>query len=475
MARILLIDDDADFAGEVSERLSQLGHQVRYLDNPEEALALACSGDHFDVILLDNKMPRMSGLGFLEAAGRRGCRVPVILMTSAHLDATAINAVNLGAFDYVIKPIDLDEFIADLRPIIERAAEVSRRPAAVPLPENPAAEPEPAEQSVIVGKSKPMIELLIQIGRLARLDDSVLILGETGTGKELVARALHTNSPRKNGPYVALNCSAFNEHLLDDELFGHEPGAFTGAVKLRKGRFEYAKGGTLFLDEAGDMSLNLQAKLLRVLDNHEITRLGSNEAISVDVRVLAATHRDLAAMVREKQFRQDLFHRLTGATIRLPPLRERKGDVERLADAFLARTFADSRAAPALHPQALQKLREHHWPGNVRQLQKVLRRAASVCRGSLILPEDVDFGGDDSPPAADDSVSGLRSLIGSAWDGQPGRVWDYLHDLLDLELLSFAQEQGVSLKKLAERLGKSRNYVRERLKHFGLSAPSEDE
>jgi DNA-binding NtrC family response regulator len=473
MARILLIDDDADFAEEVRERLCQLGHQVRYLDNPEEALGLACSGDHFDVILLDNKMPRMSGLDFLKAAGQRNCRVPVVLMTGTHLDATAINAVNLGAFDYVIKPIDLDEFIADLRPIIDRAAEVSRRPADVPLPENPAEQP--AEQSVIVGKSKPMIELLIQIGRVARLDDTVLILGETGTGKELVARALHTNSPRKNGPYVALNCSAFNEHLLDDELFGHEPGAFTGAVKLRKGRFEYAHGGTLFLDEAGDMSLNLQAKLLRVLDNHEITRLGSNETIPVNVRVLAATHRDLAAMVREKQFRQDLFHRLTGATIRLPPLRERKGDVERLAEAFLARTFPDARSAPALHPLALQKLREYHWPGNVRQLQKVLRRAASVCRGSLILPEDVDFGGDETPRAADESVSGLRSLIASAWDSQPARVWDYLHDLLDLELLSFAQEKGVSLKKLSERLGKSRNYVRERLKHFGLNAPSEEE
>src|SRR5205823_4563678 len=215
----------------------------------------------------------------------------------------------------------------------------------------------------------------------------VLIQGETGTGKKLVAKAIHTNSPRKNKPFVAMNCTALNENLLDDELFGHEPGAFTGAEKLRKGKFEYANGGTLFLDEVGDMPLPMQAKLLRVLESQEVCRIGGNEAIRVNVRLLSATHRDLEAAIAAGTFRRDLFHRLNRVTVRLPPLRERGEDLAELAASFLARAAEGTgRPAPVLAEGTLQRLRAHPWPGNIRELQNVLHRAVGVCRGPQILP-----------------------------------------------------------------------------------------
>jgi transcriptional regulator with GAF, ATPase, and Fis domain len=253
------------------------------------------------------------------------------------------------------------------------------------------------------------------------------------------------------------------------------PGAFTGADKLRKGRFEHANGGTLFLDEAGELPLPLQAKLLRVLENREIVRVGSNDPIKINVRVLAATHRDLPAMVRDGKFRQDLFYRLEGISIHLPPLRERKEDIELLARTFLARMFTGG-PRPTLHPLALEKLRSYGWPGNVRQLHKVVCRAANVCRGMQIFPEDIDFGELSALPArpdAADPLSGLRALIEQSWQAELPKLWDHLHDLLDRELLAYAQAQGVSEVKLAERLDKSRGYVRGRLKQFGFKAPGD--
>lgn len=474
MARILLIDDESDFAQEVKEHLEQLGHSAAYVDNAEDAFSLFRSGEGFDLILLDNKMPRMSGLEFLKVRTQRGWHVQVILMTSAHHDATVIQAMELGAFAYVIKPIDVEELFDDLIPVLNEALELARRPAHIPIPKGPSQEGD--EKSLLVGRSRPMIDLLTRIGRLARLDETVMILGETGTGKDLVARALHTNSARRNGPYVPLNCSALNEQLLEDELFGHEPGAFTGAAKLRKGRFEHAHGGTLFLDEAGDMPLSLQAKLLRVLENREIVRQGSNDPVTVNVRVLAATHCDLAALVREGKFREDLFYRLEGMTIHIPPLRERREDIELLAHTFLGRMFAGSSSPPALHPAALQKLRAYDWPGNVRQLQKVICRAAGVCRGSFIMPEDIDFGELNRegtvPKASGDS---LKSLIESAWRSEQPELWTHLHDLVQREVLTFALKQpGISQVQLARRLGMSRNHLRARLKHFGFTELTEE-
>ena len=419
MARILLIDDDQDFSTFLQEHLQQQRHQVRWQDLAEDGLELLAR-EPYDLVLLDNRMPGMSGLEFLKAVKKRNLSMPVILMTSVHNDKTVIQAMNLGAFAYMLKPTDEEAILTELDRIMPEALKVIP-PAPVPLPRPDAQQ----DDSLLVGRSRPMLDLLMRIGNPQLLNgkDPILILGETGTGKDLVARAVHTNGPRAARPFVAMNCTAFNENLLDDELFGHEVGAFTGADRLRKGRIEHAHGGTLFLDELGDMPLTLQAKLLRVLENHEISRLGSNETIKVDVRILAATHRDLKRLVREEKFRADLLFRLEGWTIKLPPLRERQEDIELLAQRFLAQSFIGVGPPPTLHPAALERLRQDSWPGNIRQLQKVLCRAVGLCRGAQIMPEDLDFGEMDEPtvsvacPCTSEESAGL--ICGPSWPG-PG-------------------------------------------------------
>src|SRR5437899_1117487 len=333
MARILLIDDDSDLSRFLQLDLKQRGHHVQCLERAERGPEIL-GQEEFDLVLLDNKMPGMSGIEFLAALQQRGLVVPVILMTGHATTNTAIQAMNLGAFDYVVKPLELGQLVDELEPLIAKALEIARPlKERVRLPGETA--PGDTSAAVLLGNSKPMQEVYKAIGRVAQSAAPVLIHGETGTGKELVAKAIHANSARGHKPFVALNCTALNENLLDDELFGHEPGAFTGADKLRKGRFEYANGGTLFLDEVGDMPPPLQAKLLRVLENQEVLRIGSNEPIKVNVRLLSATHQDLEAAVAAKSFRQDLYFRLKVVTVKLPPLRQRREDIPLLAAHFV--------------------------------------------------------------------------------------------------------------------------------------------
>ena len=362
MANILLIDDDTDLAHFLRQELEADGHRVTCLDRAADAPDLLARTP-FDLVLLDNKMPGMSGIDFLGALQNQTIVVPVILMTGYWTFDTAIEAMDLGAHDYVIKPDDYQALAQELRPLIAKTLELTR-----PLEDvHVAAEAPPAAGGLLlVGRS--MVEVGKYIGKFARSDDPVLILGETGTGKELVARAFHTKSPRRHKTFVPLNCTAINESLLESELFGHEPGAFTGADKLRKGKFEYANGGTLFLDEIGDMPLTLQAKLLRVLEYQQVERVGSNEPIQVNVRILSATHRDLEALIQEGKFRRDLYHRLNRVTVRLPALRDRADDIPELVIYFLARAAgAANRPRPAVAEESLARLRAYHWPGNVRQ------------------------------------------------------------------------------------------------------------
>jgi DNA-binding NtrC family response regulator len=475
VARILLIDDDAELRHFLRGELEADGHAVHCLERAEHGPELL-AGAARDLVLLDNKMPGMSGLEFLDALRRRGLDVPVLLMTGYATTDTAMEAMNLGAFDYVIKPDDYQGLIRELRPLIAAALEIAQPVPEVRLPvESP---PDP-DAPMLVGTSRPMMEVAKLTGRIARSDDPVLIRGETGTGKELVARALHTHSPRKNKPFVALNCTALNENLLESELFGHEQGAFTGADKRRKGKFEYAHGGTLFLDEVGDMPLPLQARLLRVLEYQQVERVGSNEGIKVDVRVLSATHRDLEQAIAAGQFRRDLFHRLNRVTIRLPPLRERLDDLPELARYFLARAAAgDGRPAPSLSDGALEQLRRYPWPGNVRELQNVLYRAVRVCRGPQVLPAHLDGPAmDNGTPAqaetgADDVLAALRRAIAAAWDREQPRLWPYLHDLLERELLALALARlDGNQTKVAERLGMVRGTVIKRVQEYGQLPP----
>ena len=498
MATILLIDDDDDLTGFVGGELRGRGYDVEVLGRAESGPALLARRP-FDLVLLDNRMPGMSGIEFLAAMQERGAHVPVILMTGYGTTDTAIQAMNLGAFDYVIKPMAFQDLLIELGPLVREALEIARPVKAVGLPaETGAAAP---AGPMLVGKSRPMVDAYKLIGRFAKSDDAVLILGETGTGKELVARAIHTNSPRKDKPFVALNCTALNEALLDDELFGHEPGAFTGAAKLRKGKFEHATGGTLFLDEIGDMPLNLQAKLLRLLEYQEVCRIGSNEVIKVDVRLLSATHRDLEAAIRDGRFRRDLFHRLNRVVVRLPPLRERPEDLPELAAYFLARIVnGNDRPVPAVAGATLDRLRAYHWPGNVRELQNVLCRAAGVCRGPQILPAHLDLAADGGgephgpaaamaagaavaksmpaapadarPPAAADAeaaVAGLQQAIRWAWATDQPRLWPLLRDLLERELLQFSlRELDGNQTRAAERLEMARGTLIKRMQDYGL-------
>ncbi|MBW3543962.1 MAG: sigma-54 dependent transcriptional regulator, partial [Planctomycetes bacterium] len=306
MAHILLIDDDVDFTRFLREALAEHDHAIDCLGGADRATEVLDRGE-YDVILLDNRLPGLSGVEFLATLKERDLDVPVILMTGEPTSDTAIRATNLGAHSYVVKPLEVAELLDELEPLIDEAVEIARSMRErVGLPGEAPAD----GRTQLLGNSKRMQKVYSLIGKTAATDCNVLILGETGTGKELVARAIHGYSHRRNRPFVPMNCTALSESLLDDELFGHEAGAFTGAERLRKGRFEHASGGTLFLDEVGDMPLALQAKLLRVLENREIVRVGGNEPIQVDVRIVSATHRDLDARVRQGQFREDLLYRL---------------------------------------------------------------------------------------------------------------------------------------------------------------------
>lgn len=480
MAHILLIDDDPEIHEALRGPLQQIGHSVTFFDRAEDGLRLL-KDESIDVVLLDNRMPRMTGLEFLEVLKQRGARVPVILMTSSLNDQTVIRATKMGALAYVVKPEIFGEILPELEPEIRRALDVGRRLREVPIPKA-----DGTDDSLIVGRSKPMIEVFKQIALASEGDEPVLILGETGTGKDLVAQAIHTNSARKDNPFVVINCAGLTETLLNDELFGHERGAFSGADKLRKGHFEHANGGTLFLDEIGDMPLEMQAKLLRVLQNGEIMRIGSSEIIKINVRVLAATHRDLKTRASEGKFREDLYHRLEGETIHLPPLRERKGDVELLARRFLNRSPGESGTPPALHPDSLEVLRNHPWPGNIRQLQNVIRRASRKCRESRraqIIPLDLIFSemevhapADIGEPDEDGAQAGLRRAIAWAWNSGRPDLWPVLRDRLECELLRYAVAQPhVSQSQLAQRLGMAKNTLRARLKQYGIDWPADEE
>ena len=410
---------------------------------------------------------------------KRDISIPVILMTSHGTTDTAIQATNLGAFDYVIKPLEIDELLGELAPLIRMAMEISRpSKKRVHLPGTVA---DDLCSTPLLGDSKPMQEVYKRIGRVARSDVPVIIRGETGTGKELVVKAIHDNGPRKEKPFVAINCTALNEALLDDELFGHEAGAYTGANKLRKGRFEYADGGTLFLDEVGDMPRVLQAKLLRVLEDQQVSRIGSNESIKVDVRVLSATHRDLEAFVREEKFREDLLFRLNGVTILLPPLRERGDDLQILVEFFLERSAKSiGRALPILTDESWRKLRACTWPGNVRQLQNVIRRATLISRGARITPDDLQLTsgqvssggrGDGSGGDVDESqaIIAIRQAVGWALGNGRGNLYSMLHDLLERELIEASlKELDGNQAQVAKRLGIARNTLRARIQQYGL-------
>ncbi len=383
MGNILIVDDDAQLRQSFEKILTGEGHTVKTASGGEAAIALVQAAVP-DLVIMDVRMPGMSGLEAFRAMHEIEPKLPVIIMTAYGTTETAIEATKLGAFDYVLKPF---ENIQDILGLIGQALEAGRcMRSRVELD----VAPDSAAAEAIIGRSKPMQEVYKAIGRVAPTDATVLVRGDSGTGKELVARAIYQHSLRAAKPFLIINCVAIPETLLESELFGYEKGAFTGAVNRRVGKFEQAHGGTVFLDEIGDMPFSIQAKILRLLQEKSIERLGGREPIPVDVRIIAATNRDLEAALAQGRFREDLYYRLKVVTLWLPPLRERSQDIILLVEYFLAR-FAKEMGMgnPGLTEEAKLLLRNYQWPGNVRELANAMQKALIFSRGYPIHPEDV--------------------------------------------------------------------------------------
>jgi DNA-binding NtrC family response regulator len=404
-ATVLVVDDEQDHAQVMCEALDRQGHRCDVTYNLAEAEA-RLKQKSYDVIVTDLVMDgKRDGLEVLRKA-KSLVPPPQVILVSAHGDIPiAVQAMNEGAFGFIEKPLDLNHFRAQ----VNRAAEVASLHK-----QNQVLRDELTEQSGfegIVGKSAGMQRVLTTARQVAASDIPVLIMGESGTGKELIARAIHYNSRRRKKRLVALNCAGLSENILEDELFGHVKGAFTGAQSEREGRFEHADGGTLFMDEIGDMPAVMQAKLLRVLENGEIVRLGSNEPIKVDVRLISATNRDLDEMVAEKQFREDLFFRLKGVTLILPPLRERREDIPLLIHYFLQEFAARyNREIDGISPAAQQMLVAYSWPGNIRQLRTALENMVVLTQGKILGPESLPA--EIQPGAGAEQIGGMNNLVG---------------------------------------------------------------
>ncbi|MGA0099219.1 MAG: nitrogen regulation protein NR(I) [Steroidobacteraceae bacterium] len=456
---VWVVDDDASIRWVLEKALRQAGMRPRTFEQAGE-VTTALSRSAPDVLITDIRMPGQSGLKLLEGVRDSHPVLPVIVMT-AHSDLdSAVAAYQGGAFEYLPKPFDIDQAID----LVRRAASVQPAPAGIPsatvrMPE-------------MLGQAPAMQEVFRAIGRLSRSSMTVLVTGESGTGKELVARALHRHSPRSEGPFIALNTSAFTAELLESELFGHEKGAFTGADAQRRGRFEQAHGGTLFLDEIGDMSLALQTRLLRVLAEGEYYRVGGSQPVRVDVRVIAATHQDLEQRVQAGLFREDLLHRLNVIRIAIPPLRERREDIGELLSYYLGAAAAELGVeAKTLSSEAEQLLTAFDWPGNVRQLVNATRRMMVTAPGRQITAADVpaEIGGTTAEPA---TLTWSRELDSWARRHLAGRE----EPLLDVAVPEFERiliraalaRSGGRRQDAARLLGWGRNTLTRKLRELGM-------
>ncbi len=421
-----------------------------------------------EVILLDLRLPDQSGLDVYQTVRRIDARIPVIFVTMAKGADAAIEAMKQGAYDYLFKPLDLHQ----LRKVVGEAVDVARRMRVPAVVAEDSADSN--VEGAIVGSCPAMREVYKAIGRVAAQNVPVLITGESGTGKELVARALYQHSPRSRAPFLALNCAAIPETLLESELFGHEKGAFTGADRKRIGKFEQCNGGTIFLDEIGDMPLSLQAKMLRLLQEQSFERVGGNETVQTDVRLIAATNRDLKAWGDEGKFRPDLYYRLGVFTIHLPPLRERGDDLPLLVRHYLRRFSRElKREVREIAPEALERLRACSWPGNIRELQSVLKQALLQASGTTLLlaflPELPGESSEASTAATQGEHLGLEAFIRQRLGPDARDVYAETHRQVDRLLLPLVLEQtGGNQQQAALLLGIARQTLRLKLRDLGL-------
>jgi len=454
LPKIWIADDDEAIRIVLEEGLKSTGFEIStYADG--ESLIKSLEEDKPDLIISDIKMPGMHGYDLLKHIKNNYEKLPVIIMTAFTDMQAAIDAYGGGAFEYIPKPFDLDEAIA----IVKKA-----------LDENKEAKPKKASKSEIIGSAASMQIVFRSIGKLANTTATVLIQGESGTGKELVSKSLHKNSPRHDMPFIALNMADIPKELIESELFGHEKGAFTGAVEQRIGRFEQANGGTLFLDEIGDMPLETQTRLLRVLSNKEFFRVGGDKPIKVDVRILAATHQSLESLVASGTFREDLYYRLNVIRIDVPPLRQRKEDIGDLSTTFLKR-HADSLMddPKVLSPEALLALSQYDWPGNVRQLENTCYWIALMAPTHNVKLEDLPkeiIDSEKSPELInDDWESGFSQWLGEIYLSNSENMLEIIEPALDKVMINFALEKtGGKKQDAAKVLGLGRNTLSKKLK-----------
>jgi DNA-binding NtrC family response regulator len=469
MARVLVADDDMAIVASFEQVLGEQGHDVITTSTGEGAIA-AMSEDQPDVIVMDIRMPGASGLEAFRKIKEIAPRTPVIMMTGYATAEAAIEAMKLGAFDYHLKPFEPEAMVASVASALANVRLMEKQVHLGPEIDHAG--------DAIVGKSESMQEIYKAIGRVAQTDATVLIRGETGTGKELAARAIYQHSSRADAPLVVVNCVAIPETLLESELFGYEKGAFTGANARRIGKFEQANGGTIFLDEIGDMPPGTQATILRVLQERSFERVGSNDTIMVDVRVIAATNRNLEKAIENGRFRKDLYHRLKVFVIEMPPLRQRSEDIADLAVYFLRRLSGKSGAeAPVLTEESLRVLEAYPWPGNVRELRHCIQRAFILTSGYPIQADDVKRvleSSDDDATRAPVSLDaeGLRSMVRGLLEtaGPGGAPYATLLDLIEKLLLSEAitMTQG-NQTQAAKLLGLTRPTLKAKMDKCGIS------
>jgi len=473
---VLVVDDEADVRALLTDLLTEEGYKVRTADTAAKAVAEI--EKHLpDLVMMDVQLPDQDGIALLRQLKKEHSELEMIVMTAFGGSSTAIKAMEHGAYDYVTKPFEIDDLLATLKRVFEHA-DMSHEVSTLRLELGKSA----AERERIVGSSKPMLEVFKLIGKVASADATVLVTGESGTGKELIAEALHRASKRNPHPLVKVSCAALPESLLETELFGHEKGSFTGAMTMRKGRFETANKGTIFLDEIGEMTLGTQTKLLRILQEREFERIGSNLPIKIDIRVIAATNRNLSEEVEKGKFREDLYYRLNVIHIHMPPLRERKDDIALLVEHFLAKfRHAPNSIPTSITEEALAKLVAYEWPGNVRELENAIERAVVLSRGNPITLEHLPFG--DRREARDRArLSDRRSRLedeadaelagyegaGANGNGASGTLRDRVAALEKQLIVDALERAGGDQAAAAEQLGLAKRTLATKLKEHGL-------
>ena len=464
--KVLIVDDDESILWILQRMFKDKKIETVEARDGKSALEML-KGQDLSIAIMDIRMPEKDGLDVLREIKETGCQTPIIIMTAQGTMKNAVEAMKHGAFDYITKPFDIGE----LEILVDRALEHRKLKEEVANLKDRLKE-RVAKEITFIGKSKAVQDVFKTVGRIAPKDVPVIIQGESGTGKELVAKLIHTNSPRNEGPFIAVNSAAIPRELMESELFGYEKGAFTGAIETRLGKFELANNGTLFLDEIGDMALDLQSKLLRAIQGQEFYRVGGKQPIQVDVRIIAATNQDIEKAVEEKKFREDLLYRLNVVTIKLPPLRSRKEDIPLLVEYFLQKFQEEMGIEPrTISPNATNALKSYSWPGNVRQLENILRRAVLLSPNPMLTPDDVSL------PRERRNRESLEDIISSRLEGYINSIdasgkhelYDTIVPFMERPLIKLVlKKTGGNQVKTAEILGINRNTLRKKIKELGI-------